>query len=290
MKPSRTKNIVSFVTALCVLFQVQVAFADTIRLPANTRVFAETTQDLIGKRGQAEQGQFVRAKVWRDVVVNGHVLIAAGSPVMAKVDSVKHRNIAGVKGTMTVGAYETESVDGQVIQLHGGYHKDGKSRMALSITLGVLFIIPILIPGKAAELPAGTVFDASVDNNWQVEVGATTGTRKINLSYMDSEISAELLYEKFEGQEKPKYFEFQIIVPQDASRSFVIDRINSEAIKPLKLSNVSENFEGVELVVNAQIKIKTLLKKFAKGINTIEIASIEGDERVATKLTIDIEI
>ena len=43
-------------------------------------------------------------------------------------------------------------------------------------------------------------------------------------------------------------------------------------------------------MVNAQIKIKTLLKKFAKGINTIEIASIEGGERVATKLTIDIEI
>ena len=107
---------------------------------------------------------------------------------------------------------------------------------------------------------------------------------------MDSEISAELLYEKFEEQEKPKYFEFQITVPQDASRSFVIDRINSEEIKPLKLSNVSENFEGVELVINAQIKIKTLLKKFAKGINTIEIANIEGDKRVATQLTIDIEI
>jgi hypothetical protein len=290
MKPSRTKNIVSFVTALCVLFQVQVAFATGIRLPANTRIYVETTQELIGKRGQAEQGQSVRAKVWRDVVVNGHVLIAAGAPVMAKVDEVKHRNIAGVKGKMTVGAYETESVDGQAIQLSGGYHKDGKSRMALSITLGVLFILPIFIPGKAAELPAGTVFDASVDNNWQVEVGATAGTRKINLSYMDSEISAELLYEKFEGQEKPKYFEFQISVPQDTSTTFVIDRVNSEAIDPLKLKNISENIEDGELVVNAQIKIKKLLKKFVKGINTIEIASIEGNERIATKLIIDIEI
>ena len=290
MKSSRTKNIVSFVAAFCVLFQVQVAFADTIRLPANTRIYVETTQGLIGKRGQAEQGQSVRAKVWRNVVVNGHVLIAAGAPVSARVDAVKHRNIAGVKGTMTVGAYETESVDGQAIQLSGGYHKDGKSLMALSITLGVLFILPIFIPGKAAELPAGTIFDADVDNNWEVEVGAPAGTRKINLSYMDSEISAELLYEKFEEEEKPKYFEFQITVPQGAPTDFVIDRINSEEIKPLKLKNISENIEDDESVVNAQIKIKTLLKKFAKGINTIEIATIEGDERVATKLTIDIEI
>ena len=65
------------------------------------------------------------------------------APVIAKVDHIKGRQIAGVKGTMTIGAYETESVDGQVIQLSGGYHKEGKSRMALSITLGVLFILPI---------------------------------------------------------------------------------------------------------------------------------------------------
>jgi hypothetical protein len=223
-------------------------------------------------------------------VVNGQVLIAAGAPVIAKVDAVKHRNIAGVKGTMTVGAYETESVDGQAIQLSGGYHKDGKNRMALSITLGVLFILPIFIPGKAAELPAGTVFDANVDRNWQIDVGDSAGTQKINLSFMGSDISAELLYEKFEGQEKPKYFEFQISVPQDTSRTFVIDRVNSEAIDPLKLKNISENIEDDELVINAQIKIKKLLKKFVKGINTIEIASLEGNERMATKLIIDIEI
>jgi hypothetical protein len=274
---------------MCLLFQTHV-YAGSIRLPPDTRVYVETKQDLVGKGDRVQQGQVVRAHVWRDVVIDGRVLITAGTPVVAKVDQVKKRQIAGVKGSMTIGAYETESVDGQVIQLSGGYHKEGKSRMALSITLGVLFILPIFIPGKAAELPSGTVFDAYIDRSWQIEVADSNSVRKLNLSYMDSEISAELLYEKFEEQEKPKYFEFQITVPQDASRSFVIDRINSEEIKPLKLSNVSENFEGVELVINAQIKIKTLLKKFAKGINTIEIANIEGDKRVATQLTIDIEI
>ena len=43
-------------------------------------------------------------------------------------------------------------------------------------------------------------------------------------------------------------------------------------------------------MVNAQIKIKTLVKKFAKGINSIEISSLGGDERVSTKLIINIEI
>jgi hypothetical protein len=281
-----TSCLVSF----CLLFQIQLAFATSIQLPTSTRVYVETQQDLIGKGNQVQEGQSVRAQVWRDVVVNGHVVIAAGTPVIAKVDLYKRRQIAGVKGTMTIAAYETESLDGQVIQLSGGYHKEGKSRMALSITLGVLFILPIFIPGKAAELPSGTVFDAYIDNNWQIELGETPQVRKVNLSYMGADIEAELLYEKFEEQEKPKYFEFQIIVPENAPNKFVIDRVNSESVEPIKLKTISENVEDDELVVNAQVKIKTLLKKFSKGINTIEIASLEGDQRVAVKLIIDIEI
>ena len=290
MKSSRIKNIASFVTSFCILFQVQVAYATGVKLSTNTRVYVSTTQGLIGKRDQAQQGQSVTAQVWRDVVVNGHVLIAAGAPVIARVDEVKYRNIAGVKGKMTIGAYETESVDGQAIQLSGGYHKDGKSRMALSITLGVLFILPIFIPGKAAELPAGTVFDANVDRNWDIDVGAAARIQTIDLSYFGSDIEAELLYDKLESEEKPKYFEFQITVPVDAQRTFVIDRVNSEEIKPLKLKVMSETMEDDEAIINAQIKIKTLIKKFKKGINTIEITNTGSDERVSTKLTVDIEI
>jgi hypothetical protein len=69
---------------------------------------------LIGKGDQVTEGQSVNAVVWRDVIVNGHVLIAAGTPVVTKVDVLKKRQIAGVKGQMTLGAYETQSVDGQV--------------------------------------------------------------------------------------------------------------------------------------------------------------------------------
>jgi hypothetical protein len=271
------------------LFQAQV-WASTIRLPADTRIYVETREDLIAKGDRVTQGQLVRSAVWRDVVVNGHILIPTGTPVVAKVDHVKGRQIAGVKGEMKIGAYEVESIDGQTIQLSGGYHKEGKSRMALSITLGVLFILPIFIPGKAAELPAGTVFDAYVDQSWQIDVGAVSGAQKIDLSYLGSDIEAELLYDKLEQQEKPKYFEFQITVPADVPCEFVIDRVNSEEIDPLKLRVTAEELEDDEMVVQAQIKIKTLIKKFAKGINSIEIANVAGDERVATRLIVDIEL
>ena len=283
-------NIASSIVSFCLLFQFQAAYAASVQLPNETRVYIETGQDLIGKGDQVQEGQFVKAAVWRDVVVNGNVLIAAGAPVIAKVDNLKKRQIAGVKGEMSVGAYETVSVDGQKIQLSGGYHKEGKSRMAMSITLGVLFILPIFIPGKAAELPTGTIFDAYVDSNWNVDLGGAPAARKIDLSYMTADLSAELLYAKLEEQEKPEYFEFVITATEGTSTDFVIDRVNDKEISPVKLKNISERNEDDELVVNAQVKIKTLLKEFAKGINTIEISSQKDGKRSAARMIVDIQI
>ena len=76
----------------------------------------------------------------------------------------------------------------------------------------------------------------------------------------------------------------------EVPREFVIDRINSEDVKPLKLKNLSEAEIGEEAVITARIKIKTLVKKFAKGINFIEIANTGTPERAATRLMVDIEI
>jgi len=268
-----------------------IALGAELRLPADTRVYVETIDPLIAKGGDVRQGDLVRSKVWRDVLVGNKVVIEAGTPVIARVDSVKGRSIAGVKGKMTIGAYETESVDGQTIQLSGGYGKEGKGRMAVSIVGGLIFLPLIFIPGSAAEMPAGSVFDAYVDRSWQIAVEDAPKNTVIDLtSFSDNEIDVELLYEKLEEQEKPKYFEFLVTVPEDGPRKFVIDRINGEPIDPIKLKSESEFIEDEEAFVNATVKIKTLVKKFQKGINTINVSYGEGEDRVSSEIIVNIEI
>lgn len=269
-----------------------IAFGAEVKLPADTRIYVETTESLVAKGGDVRQGDLVRSKVWRDVVVNGKVLIEAGTPVVAKVDSVKGRSIAGVKGKMTIGAYETESVDGQAIQLSGGYGKEGKGRMAVSIVGAVIFLPLIFIPGSPAEMPAGTVFDAYVDRSWKISVDDDTPKNTvIDLTFFSSdELAVELLYEKLSEQEKPKNFEFLITVPEDAPRTFVIDRVNNKAIDPIKLKYQSEFVEDEEAFINATVKIKTLVKEFQKGINTIEVSYGEGEDRVSAELVVNIQI
>ena len=82
MKASRLTSFTSYAITICMLFQAQV-YASSIRLPTDTRVYVKTKQELIAKGDRVQQGQLVRSEVWRDVVINGHVLISAGTPVIA---------------------------------------------------------------------------------------------------------------------------------------------------------------------------------------------------------------
>ena len=280
-------------------FQFQnVAFAAEVKLPTNTRVYVETTESLVAKGEKVNKGDTVGSKVWRDVIVNSVVVIAAGTPVVARIDEVSKSRMAGIKGTMSIGAYETESIDGQTIQLSGGYNKEGTSRMAGAIVGGLIFLPLIFIHGSAAEMPAGSVFDAYVDRSWQIDVGDDPANRVIDLSaYSLDVISAELLYESLAEQEKPKDFEFLVTIIESDPRpvviqriTLVIDRINGVPIRPVKLTVVSEVIEDDKVIIVATVRIETLIEKFRKGINTIEISYGEGDHRTATELIINIQI
>ena len=280
-------------------FQFQnVAFAAEVKLPTNTRVYVETTERLVAKGEKVNKGDTVGSKVWRDVIVNSVVVIAAGTPVVARIDEVSKSRMAGIKGTMSIGAYETESIDGQTIQLSGGYNKEGTSRMAGAIVGGLIFLPLIFIHGSAAEMPAGSVFDAYVDRSWQIDVGDDPANRVIDLSaYSLDVISAELLYESLTKQEKPKDFEFLVTIIESDPRpvviqriTLVIDRINGVPIRPVKLTVVSEVIEDDKVIIVATVRIETLIEKFRKGINTIEISYGEGDHRTATELIINIQI
>lgn len=206
--------------------------------------------------------------------------------------------MAGIKGTMSIGAYETESIDGQTIQLSGGYNKEGTSRVAGAIVGGLIFLPLIFIHGSAAEMPAGSVFDAYVDRSWQIDVGDDPANRVIDLSaYSLDVISAQLLYESLAEQEKPKDFEFLVTIIESDPRpvviqriTLVIDRINGVPIRPVKLTVVSEVIENNKVIIVATVRIETLIEKFRKGINTIEISYGEGDHRNATEVIINIQI
>ena len=195
---------------------------------------------------------------------------------------------------MSLAAIQTSTVDGQTVYLTGGYNKEGKSRMGWSLWLGLLIVWPALfLPGKAAELPIGTVMDSYTSGSVSVFTPDKNKPRAtIYLGSMMSGFSVEVLYEMLMEVKKPKYFDFLIITNLDAPSEFTIDVINNAEVKPLKLKvlSVETDEENEERSIRANVEIKKLAKLFKKGINTFEISYDDEGDRVAEEVILDIEM
>lgn len=268
--------------------------ANVVSIPPNTKIYIETDEPIIGKKKYTQAGQVVRANIWRDVVVDGQTVIEAGSSVLVRVDTLKGGRIAGRKGKMTLGAYDTTAIDGTIVDLGGGYFKEGTGRIALSATLAAVVFLPLIfIKGKSAELPRGTIFDAYTKRRTDISIDGISArpTRSINLANIGySQMEVETLYDELETTDKPENFVFSINIPTGNSGVFSIDVINDETIdEPLELASEQTARESDVENWRGQIKIKKLAKKFKKGINTFEIATEIDGQRVGAQVVLDIQ-
>jgi len=287
------QQTITVAVSLCLILMPTIAFGEVV-IPDDSTVYLTTIETVIGKKSKTAVGQVVRARVWRDVVVDGQIVIRGGTPATTKVAHIKSRGIFGIKGEMSLAAVETSTIDGQPVYLTGGYHKEGGGRMMLSLGIGILLFWPALfVVGKAAELPEGTVMDSFTLGSVTVATNdSKKPTQTINLGSFMSGFSVEVLYEELAKQKKPKNFDFLITVPFDVPDSFVIDTVNGVGVEPiaLKVLSVEVNEEDEEKAVRANVAIKPLAKIFKKGINTFEVSYGDGDDRVAEEVVLQIEI
>lgn len=282
-----------FAVFLLLFPMVSPAMVQTKILPEGTRVYLKLDQLVSGKRGEAEAGDIVGCSVWRDVDLQGVVLVKAGTKAICKVESVKHANIAGIKGKLVLAAMDTTAIDGQKLQLTGGYNKDGKSRMALSISLAAIVFVPLIfITGSAAELPEGTVIDAYTGPDLPVVLqNGNNQPQAISLSGLASVFSAEVVLDEFMvANAKPELFKIQILKPGALPAKFVIDNVNGKPVEPMTLViTESKTINGNTQTV-ATISIKTLSKTFQKGINRFEISYMENGQRLSTEVILNIQM
>lgn len=268
------------------------AVAEDFLVPAGTRVYVSLDNTVSGRRkNSAREGQIVHATVWRDVLVDGRVVLVAGSPATLRVEKVRHAGIAGVKGKIVLAALETRAGDGGTIQLEGGYNKTGKSRMGVSIALGAVLAWPLIfITGKPAELPKGTVIDAYTAVDFRIpEKEEAASVPTISLAEFGAGLQVEFDMTNLAASKNSKRFEFLIQNPPQGVESYVIDHINEKAVTPIPLEMVSREHVGEDETARVAIEIKKLAKLFARGINRIEVACECEGERLADEVILDIQ-
>lgn len=272
-----------------------IAIAETKLLPAGTRFYLVTDKEVTSARGDADVGAIVPCRVWRDVEAGATTFIKSGTPANCRVDKVKRRNMGGIQGRVSVAGTDTRATDGQQVMLQGGYNKEGSGRKAVVWTVGLLLLWPVLfVPGGAAELPPGTVFDVSTVNEIRLEAESTVAAGlppRLNLTgLVGSAFSAEVLLDEFLQQEKPELLKLKVRRDEALPAALVIDSVNGRQVDPIALKLGTSSVADGTAEAIAEIRVKPLAKHFQKGINRFEVAFDDGGQRRATEVILDVQM
>lgn len=147
-----------------------VSFAQKqVILKGGTPVVFATLNDLSSK--DVQTGNLVDLQVVSNVVVDGEVVIPAGTIAKGQVSKAIKSSALGKGGELTIIINSINAVDGSLIPLSGAtLSAAGKDRVALSIICGICTLFGFLIHGSQAEIPIGSQVQASVMNNTSITI------------------------------------------------------------------------------------------------------------------------
>ncbi len=148
--------------------------ASTIAIPEGTEFYVITTEALSSK--SASVGQRVSMKVDENVLVNGQLVIAKGTPVRAEVGEAKGSGMFGKAGKLSLRIESTTAIDGQKVPLTGSPRAAGKSRTGTMVAVTALVSpVGVFIKGKNATYPEGTRLTVYTDEGLSVNAAAARG-------------------------------------------------------------------------------------------------------------------
>ncbi|HEY6119773.1 MAG TPA: hypothetical protein VIV66_07430 [Pyrinomonadaceae bacterium] len=140
-------------------------------LPDGTEFNVVTTEDISSKT--ATEGDLLTFKVYEDVVINGHVVIAKDTLVKGLVSSAKKAGMMGRGGNLAIRVESTTTVDNQKTKLRSSKGNEGDDKTGTTVALVVLFgPLGFLKHGKNAKVKAGTLIKVYTDEAKNIRVKA----------------------------------------------------------------------------------------------------------------------
>jgi hypothetical protein len=271
----------SFCAVLLCMLAGTVAAADVL-VPAGTTVYAELQQRLTSKKGIHQVGDPARATVWRDVVVNGQIVIPKGTSVIVKIKAIKPKRLTGRRGSIELEAVSVKGTDGTELTLDGGYDASGNQRVALASSLATALSWSVtVIKGKEAVLPPGTLFDAQVKVSTRID---TSRLKPLPQGARDN-FNVRVLYDSI--VDKEDHLPLQItrcgIVIGDAT----VVTVNDEALpEPISVEILDSQVANDCVQYRARVELKRLGRQLGVGINRFEIES--QSERAEVILAVEL--
>jgi hypothetical protein len=239
-------------TALC----AQV-LADPIKLPAGMGVELELQHHV--NSSYIPAGAPIYFRVAKDVVIDGHILIRAGTLVTGKMDEAQDRGMVGKSGSMKLGVHTVKAVDGTDIPIDADLSKQGRNRAGATVAW-ILFWGPagLITHGVNPYLERGTSITGSVITEMAVDPSKNSAETDA-VATIAAPIPITIVKEKFASGSSP--FKFNIEKDKD------LKTVSFDVQVPDQLADPETSLKSLELVaidgvpVPAAVHVKSATAK-----------------------------
>lgn len=141
-------------------------------LRAGTPIALSLREELTTKGKKLRVGHRFQMEVSEDVVLNGHVIIPAGSPATGEVTDVRNKGMWGKSGHISARVLFVR-VHGRQVRLSGQF--DDKGVTGTAGVVAALAVVPIagfFVTGTSAKIAVGSAIPAFIDEDVPVAIAA----------------------------------------------------------------------------------------------------------------------
>ncbi len=237
-------------------------------IPQGTVVFGELEERITSNDNKYRVGYPVDAHVWKDVVVDGHTVIPAGTKMVMRVSKIRERASGGRGGAIELMAVSVKARDGTEITLKGGYDQAGEDRTGLVRGVSMVLWPAAFLPGRRAVLDIGTVFDASIPANTRFTIPDNDAPTVVLEERPDLRI--DIQYDDIDPQEGKLPFNLTLC-NKPYQRDASITAVNDQEIRPI-LVTITGGKQGDPChEFTARANLKSLQEHFKPGINRFTV-------------------
>jgi hypothetical protein len=259
----------ALLAALVILAAPLRALCAEIVIPRGTVVFGALDERLTSNEKKFRVGYPVDGHVWKDVVVGGHTVIPAGTPIVLRISKLSDNSVGGRGGSLRVMAVSVKAVDGTEISLAGGYDQAGNDRYGLARGLSMILWPTAFLPGRRAVLDEGTVFDASIPADTRIKLpDSAVPTLKLPEK---SDLTVEVVYDEINDRDGSLPLALTLC-NRNFTRDAHITAVNENEIRPILVSIVVGKRGESCHEFRGRVNLETLREQFSPGINRFTVS------------------
>ena len=243
--------------------------AEELIVPQGTVVFGELDERVTSNPKKFRVGYPVDGHVWKDVVVDGHTIIPAGTPIELRISRLTGSSVGGGSGALQIMAVSVKAVDGTEISLDGGYDQVANDISGLTRALTSLIWPATFLPGRNAELDVGTVFDAAIPANTRIRLpDGALPTLKLAAR---PDLVVDVVYDEIDAKEGTLPLALTLC-NKDYTREAHITSVNDQEVRPILVAIIIGKRGDRCHEFTGRVNLESLQEHFKKGINRFTVS------------------